>query len=71
MKTFSWPADYRAVSTILDAVLLACLRADHTPRLKPYANQLDTTVNPKFPSCGEEPQNAERWLQRCPYAVAP
>ncbi len=51
-KTFSWPADCRAVSTRRDAVLLARLRAGHTPFLKAYANQLDTIVDPKCPSCG-------------------
>ncbi len=30
-KTFSWPADCRAVSKRHDAVLLSRLRADHTP----------------------------------------
>ncbi len=52
-----------------DAVL-ARLRAGHTPLLKAYANQLDTTVDPKCPSCGEEPQTVEHWLQRCPNAEA-
>ncbi len=52
------------------AVLFARLRAGQTPLLKAYANQLDMTVDPKCPSCGEEPQTAEHWLQRCPNAVA-
>ncbi len=46
--TFSWPVDCRAASTRRDAVLLARLRAGHTPLLKAYANQL----NPKCPTCG-------------------
>ncbi len=70
IKTFSWPADCRAASTRHDGVLLARLRAGHIPLLKAYANQLDTTVDPKGPSCGEEPQTVEHWLQRCPNAVA-
>ncbi len=53
-----------------DAVLLARQRAGHTPLLKAYANQLDATVDPKCPSCGEEPQTVAHWLQRCPAAVA-
>ncbi len=61
--------DCREVSTRRDAVLLARLRAGHTPFLKAYANQLDTTVDPKCPSCGEEPQTVESLLQRCPNAV--
>ncbi len=28
------------------------------------------TVDPKCPSCKEEPQTVEHWLQRCPNAVA-
>ncbi len=68
-KTFSWPADCRAVSTRRDG-LLTHLRAGHTPILKAYANELDTTVDPKCPSCGEESQTVEHWLQSCPNAVA-
>ncbi len=48
----------------------AQLQAGHTTLLKAYANQLDTTVDPKCPSCGEELQTVEQWLQRCPNAVA-
>ncbi len=40
------------------------------PPLKAYANQLDTVVDPKCPSCGEEPQTVEHWLQRCPNGAA-
>ncbi len=69
-KTFSWPTDCRVVSSLRDAVLLAHLRAGQTSLLKGYINQLDTTVDPKCPSYGEEPQTVEHWLQRCPYAVA-
>ncbi len=57
------------MSTRRDAVLLALLRAGVTPLLKAYANQLDATVDLKFPGCGEEPQTQGHWLQRCPNAV--
>ncbi len=53
-----------------DTVLPARLQVGHTPLLKAYANQLDTAADPKCPSCGEEPQTVEHWLQRCPNAVA-
>ncbi len=53
-----------------DAVLLARLRAVHTPLLKAYVNQLDTEDDPKCPSCGKEPQTEEHWLQQCSDAVA-
>ncbi len=69
-KTFSWPTNCRAVSSRRDAVFRARLRAGHTPLLKAYANQLDKIVDPKCPSCGEEPQTVEHWLQRCPNVVA-
>ncbi len=59
IKTFSWPTDCRAVSTRRDAVLVARLRAVHTPLLKAYANQLDITVDSKCPSCREKPQTVE------------
>ncbi len=68
-KTFSWPADCRAVSARRDAVLLTRLRAGHTPLLKANANQLDTAVDPKCPSCREEPQTVRHGLHRCPNAV--
>ncbi len=58
---FSWPADCRAAYTGRDAVLLARLRAGHTP---------DTTVCPKFPCFGEEQQIVEHWPRRHPNAVA-
>ncbi len=63
-ETFSRLADCRGASTQRDSVLLARLRAGHTP------NQLGTTVDPKFSSCGEEPQTVEHWLRWCPNAVA-
>ncbi len=44
------------------AGLLARLLAGHTPLFKAYVDQLDTTVDPKCPSCGEEPQTVEHWL---------
>ncbi len=69
-KTFFTAGQLSVVSTRRDAVLLTRLRAGHTPLFKAYGNQLDTTVDPKCPSCGEEPQTVERWLQRCPNAVA-
>ncbi len=66
-KTFSWVADCRATSTRRDAVPLARRRSGHTSlRLNAYVNQLDTTVDPKCPNCGEGPQTVEHWLQRCP-----
>ncbi len=55
----SWPVDCRAASTWRKAVLLARLRPGHTPLLKAYANQIATVVDPKCPSCGEEPQTVE------------
>ncbi len=62
-KTFSWPTDSRAASTRLDTGLLDHVRADHTPHLKAFANRLDTMVNPKCPSQGEEPQTEEHRQQ--------
>ncbi len=41
-----------------------------TPLFKAYANQLHATVDPKCPSCGDEQQIVEHWLQRCPNAEA-
>ncbi len=51
-----------ATSNRADAVLLARLRAGHTPLLKAYANLL----NPLCSLCKEEPETIEHWLRRCP-----
>ncbi len=63
---FSWKADCIATSNRADAVLLARLRAEHTPLLKAYAHPLDPAADPTCPLCEEEPQTLEHWLQRCP-----
>ncbi len=41
---FSWSKDCMAIGNRADAVLLARLRAGHTPLLKAYANLLDLSV---------------------------
>ncbi len=43
---FSWKADCSATSSRADAVLLARLRAGHTPLLKAYAHLLDPAADP-------------------------
>ncbi len=63
---FSWSKDCMATSNRADAVLLARLRAGHTPVLKAYANHLDPSADPLCPLCKEEPQPIEHWLRRCP-----
>ncbi len=45
-------------------ILLARLRAGHTPLPKTYTNQLDTTFDSKCPRLGEAPQTVEHWLQQ-------
>ncbi len=52
-----------------DVVLLARLRAGHTPLRKAYANLLDPSTDPLCPLCKEEPQTIEHWLRRCPRLV--
>ncbi len=63
---FSWSKDCMATSNRADAVLLARLRAGHTPLLKVYANLLDPSADPLCPLCKEEPRTTEHWLRRCP-----
>ncbi len=53
---FSLSNDCMATSNRVDAVLLARLRAGHTPLLKAYANLLDPSADPLRPLCKEEPQ---------------
>ncbi len=62
---FSWSKDCMATSNRADAVLLARLRAGHTPLLKAYENLLDPSADPLCPLCKEEPQTIEHWLRRC------
>ncbi len=62
---FSWSKDCTATSSRADAVLLARLRAGHTPLLKAYANLLDPSADPLCPLCKEEPKTIEHWLRRC------
>ncbi len=47
-------------------VLLAPLRAGHTPLLEAYANLLDSSTDPLCPLCKEETQTIEHWSRRCP-----
>ncbi len=63
---FSSKADCIATSNRADAVLLARLRAGHTPLLKAYAHLLYQAADPTCPLCKEELQTLEHWLQRCP-----
>ncbi len=63
---FSWIRDCTATSNRADAVLLARLRAGHTPLLEAYANLLDPSADPLYPLCKGEPQTIEHWLRRCP-----
>ncbi len=53
-----------------DAVLLARLRAGHTPLLKAYANLLDPSADPLCPLCKDEPQAMEHLLRWCPRLAA-
>ncbi len=63
---FSWKADCIVTSNRADAVLLAGLRAGHTPLLKVYDHLLGLAADPACPLCKEAPQTLEHWLQRCP-----
>ncbi len=58
---FSCSKDCTATSNGADAVLLARLRAGHTPLLKAYANLLDPSADPLCPLCKEEPHRIEHW----------
>ncbi len=59
MTGFSWSKDCKANIDREGAVLLAHLRAGHTPLLKTYANLLDPSADPLCPFCKEEPQTID------------
>ncbi len=61
---FSWSKDCKVISNC--AVLLARLRASHTPRLKAYANFFGPSTDPLCPLCKEEWLIIKHWLRRCP-----
>ncbi len=63
---FSWSKDCMANCNRADAVLIARLRAGHTPLLKAYANLLDSSADPLCPPCKEERQTIEHWQRWCP-----
>ncbi len=56
-------------STRFGAVVVARLRTGYTPLLKAYANQLDTTVDPKCPGSGWWSQTAAILWRTVPTAV--
>ncbi len=62
VRRFSLSKDYKVISNRADAILLALLRAGHTPPLKAYANLLDPSAGPL---CKEELLTIENWLRRC------
>ncbi len=62
---FSLSKDCMATSNRADAILLARLRAGHTPLLKAYAKLLDASTGPLCPFCKEDPQTIKHWLRRC------
>ncbi len=63
---FAWPKDCMATTNRADAVLLARLRAGHTPLLKAYANLVNPSADSLCPLCKEKLQTIEHWLRRCP-----
>ncbi len=66
----SWSKDCMATTNRADAILLARLRAGHTPLMKAYANLFDPSADPLCPLCKEEPQTIEHWLRGCPWLDA-
>jgi ribonuclease HI len=49
-----------------EQVLLAQLRAGHCSKLAAYCRIVNPAADPTCPRCGEEPEDLEHWLQRCP-----
>jgi hypothetical protein len=49
-----------------EQVLLAQLRSGHCSKLAAYCRIVNPTADPTCPRCGEEPEDLEHWLQRCP-----
>jgi ribonuclease HI len=53
-----------------DHVLIAQLRSGHCAKLAAYSRIVNPSADPTCTRCGEEPQDVEHWLQRCPALVA-
>ncbi len=60
--SFFWSKACKAIKNRADAVLLAHLRAGHTPFLIEYTNFLNSSVDPSCPLCKEEPRIIKHWL---------
>ena len=58
------------VKTRADQSLLAKLRSGHYVGLRAYQNRIDGVSDPTCPQCGEEEQDLEHWLTRCPATAA-
>ncbi len=61
-----WSKDCMATRTPTDVVLLARLRASHTPLVKAYVTLRNPSAEPLCPLCKEDPQPVEHWLRWCP-----
>ena len=56
----------RLINSREDQSLLAKLRSGHYVGLRAYKNRIDPSTSPTCNLCGEEDQDLEHWLVRCP-----
>ena len=56
----------RLIKSREDQSLLAKLRSGHYVGLRAYKNRIDPSTSPTCNLCGEEDQDLEHWLVRCP-----
>ena len=56
----------RLIQSREDQSLLAKLKSGHYVGLRAYKNRIDPSTSPTCNLCGEEDQDLEHWLVRCP-----
>ena len=64
------PVRERMLTSRADQTLLAKIRSGKFTGLRAYKHLLDPDCDPTCNLCGEEPQDLEHWLQRCPATEA-
>ena len=60
----------KEIQSRADQTLLAKIRSGKFTGLRAYKHLLDPGIDPTCNLCGEEPQDLEHWLQRCPATEA-
>ena len=70
-QALKFPAPVTISGSRASTVLMAQLRSGHCAQLKAYSAVVNSTADPTCDRCGEEPEDVDHWLQRCPATAPP